>query len=39
MHAKQKATMENIQIINDWYPETKALLDRLVAAGCILLSG
>lgn len=25
--------------INDWAPETKALLNRLVAAGCTLLSG
>ena len=27
------------RIINDWYPETKALLDRLTDAGCKLLSG
>lgn len=29
----------NIEIINDWYPETKDLLDNLIAAGCELVKG
>ena len=29
----------HIEVINDWYPETKDLLDNLVAAGCKIVKG
>lgn len=32
-------TERHIEIINDWYPETRALLDGLIATGCTILSG
>lgn len=28
-----------IEIINDWYPETKDLLDNLIKAGCKIIKG
>lgn len=32
-------TNATTRIINDWEPETRSLLERLVAAGCTLLEG
>ena len=35
----QTAMTTHLEVINDWYPETKSPLDRLVAAGCEIVSG